>query len=127
MGLTKSPWLRQRILSYQPRGGRAAGSATLGMSHSWRREKLPMSFTDHNWPKVAIHPHGTTHPGSFLPGGDHRHNSLLRCPADRLPLNTTQELAPAYPFPKIVSKAAFGGPKRMVKLTNVSSNCVARQ
>merc|ERR1719230_189991 len=81
------------------------------MAHTWRREKLPMSFTDHNWPKVAIHPHGTTHPGSFLPGGDHRHNRLLRCPADGLPLNHTLELAPAYTCSKDRQQGRFWGTK----------------
>jgi len=95
--MTKSGWLRQKILGHVPRGGgRSAGSCTLGSSHSWRHEKLPMNFTDHNWPKVAVNPHGSTHSGTYLPGGDHRHTRLLRCPVDKLPLNPTIDQQPNY-------------------------------
>lgn len=73
-----------------------AGSSTLGTSYSWRHEKLPMNFTDHNWPKVAVNPHGAHLPGSYLPGGDHRHARLLRCPVEKRPVDGTQEKMPDY-------------------------------
>jgi hypothetical protein len=107
--MTQSARLRQKILGHQPQGGRAAGCATLGASHSWRREKLTLTFTDHNWPKVAINPHGSNLPGSFLPGGDHRHSRLLRCSADQLPLNHTLELPPAYTISKDRKQGRFYG------------------
>jgi len=94
--MTKSAWLRQKILGHAPSGGRSAGAMTLGTSHSWRHEKLPMHFTDHNWPKVAVNPHGSTHSGSYLPGGDHRHTQVLRCPVDKLPINPTKDQQPNY-------------------------------
>merc|ERR1719183_972096 len=98
--MTKSGWLRQKILGHAPRGGRGAGCSTLGTSHSWRHEKLPMNLTDHNWPKVAVNPHGSTMAGSFLPGGDHRHTRLLRCAVDQLPTNPTLDQQPNYSLPR---------------------------
>merc|ERR1719198_2066069 len=95
--MTKSGWLRQKILGHLPRGGRGAGCSTLGSSHGWRHEKLAMNFTDHNWPKVAVNPHNHPHtPGSHLPGGDHRHTRLLRCPVEKLPIHPTLDQQPNY-------------------------------
>lgn len=98
--LTKSGWLRQKILGHVPRGGRMAGCSTLGGSYHWRHEKLPMNFTDHNWPKVAVNPHGAHLPGSYLPGGDHRHDRLLRCPVEKMPVNPTLDQMPNYSLTK---------------------------
>lgn len=74
------------------------GCSTLGSSHSWGSVKLQdrMHFTDQNWPRVAVSPHGSPTAGSFLPGGDHRHTQLLRCPVDRLPVNPTTHQQPNY-------------------------------
>lgn len=94
--MTRSGWLRAKILGHQPKGGRGVGSATLGSSYSWRHEKLHMNFTDHNWPKVAVNPHGAHLPGSYLPGGDHRHARLLRCPVEKLPIHPTLDQQPNY-------------------------------
>jgi len=105
--MTKSARLRQKILGHQPQGGRAAGCGVLGASHPWRREKLPMNFTDHNWPKVATKKMS----GSFLPGGDHRHTRLLRCSADQLPLNCTLELPASWTTAKDRKQGRFYGTK----------------
>lgn len=94
--LTKSPWLRKKILQHAPEGSRMAGSGTLGNSHSWRHAKLPMNFTDHNWPKIAVAPPGSSLAGTYLPGGDHRHTRLLRCPVEHLPVDPAQEQQPNY-------------------------------
>lgn len=113
--MTKSPWLRQKILACVPRGGRMAGSATLGSGHTWRSERItsgkPMNFTDHNWPKVAVNPHTSSLPGSFLPGGDHRHTRLLRCGSDQLPLHPSLHLHPAYTISKDRKQGRFWGTK----------------
>jgi len=98
--MTKSAWLRQKILGHQPKGGRMAGSSTLGSSYGWRHEKLPMNFTDHNWPTVAVNPHGSHLPGSYLPGGDHRHTRLLRCPVEKMAINPTIDQMPNYTLTK---------------------------
>merc|ERR1740130_89890 len=96
--MCKSAWLRQKILGHQPRGARGVGCSTLGSSHSWGSMKLQdrMHFTDHNWPKVAVSPHGSHTAGSFLHGGDHRPTQLLRCTVDRLPVNPTTHQQPNY-------------------------------
>lgn len=95
--MARSGWLRQKIMAHMPRGGRGAGSSTLGSSYEWRHQKLPMNFTDHNWPKIAVNPHDHPQmPGSFLPGGDHRHTRLLRCPVDKQPQNPTLDKQPDY-------------------------------
>lgn len=110
--MTKSPWLRQKILSCVPRGGRMAGSSTLGNTHGWiKREKLSNTFTDHNWPKVAVNPQTSTAFGTFLPGGDHRHTRLLRCNSDQLPLNHLLHLPPAYTISKDRKQGRFWGTK----------------
>jgi len=110
--LTKSPWLRQKILACVPRGGRMAGSSTLGSAHGWiKKEKLSMTYTDHNWPKVAVNSHASSLPGSFLPGGDHRHTRLLRCSSDQLPLNHTLHLPAAYSVSKDNKQGRFWGTK----------------
>jgi hypothetical protein len=44
--------------------------------------------------------------GSFLPGGDHRHNELLRCAVEKLPVNPTIEKQPNYTISK--EKRWFG-------------------
>lgn len=98
--MTRSGWLRQKILSYQPQGARGAGSITLGSSHCWRHEKLPLHFTDHNWPRVALGSPGSQSPGPHLPGGDHRHARVLRCSADQLARNPAYDQPPNHSFSK---------------------------
>jgi len=96
--MCRSGWLRQKILGAVPKGARMAGSSTLGSSYSWRHEKLPMNFTDHNWPKVVCNPEGKQESASYLPGGDHRHSRLLRCQVDKLPLNPLIHQQPNHSF-----------------------------
>lgn len=101
--MTRSGWLRQKILGAQPKGARGAGSSTLGGEHPWRQgsERKAMHFSDCNWPKVAVNPHDHhSLPGSFLPGGDSRHDRLLRCPVDKLPIHPAQTLQPDYSIPR---------------------------
>lgn len=81
--MTGSALLRKKILSIAPAGGRGVGSTALGSSHPWRHEKVNLSMSDHNWPKVAINPKASHHGSSFLPCGDQRHARLLRNPAER--------------------------------------------
>lgn len=101
--MTKSAWLRQKILGHVPRGGRMAGSATLGNSYGWRNEKLHpdhnligYTYTDHNWPKCKVNPHGAHLPGSYLPGGDHRHTQLLRCSIEKTQVHPGLERSADY-------------------------------
>jgi hypothetical protein len=73
------------------------GCATIGSGHSWRSERTnnlgkAKAYSDHNWPKVAVDPHHPTLPASHLPGGDHRHDRLLRCPVDKLPQHPASHL-----------------------------------
>lgn len=94
--MTKSPWLRKKILSYLPNGVRMVGSSTLGNSHGWR-SKLPDNFTDHNWPTVTHHPKF----GQHLPGGTMKeHTQVLRAPADKLRVNPTLSHSEYYSFPR---------------------------
>lgn len=92
--ITKSAWLRKKILSIQPDGCRIAGSTSLGSTHEWRREAASMkdSFSDHSWPR------GT---GKQLPGGHlSDHARLLRSPSDKLRQNPVQSASASFSFSK---------------------------
>lgn len=91
---TKSASLRKKILSTMPDGGRSCGSATLGFTHPWR-QSVPQSFTDHNWPTATFRD-GLHH----LPGGDDRHERLLRAPADQLAHHPLLTQSPFYSIPR---------------------------
>mmetsp|Transcript_96234 Transcript_96234/g.299094 ORF Transcript_96234/g.299094 Transcript_96234/m.299094 type:complete len:376 (-) Transcript_96234:19-1146(-) len=94
--MTKSALLRKKILSMVPEGGRAVGSGMLGSTHSWRQERVPEDFTDHNWPKATISQSGLHH----LPGGSAKHDSVLRCPAEKLRMDPTLSHSQCYSVPK---------------------------
>jgi len=93
--VTKSPNLRKKILSLLPEGGRAVGSSTLGFTHPWR-QKVPDTFTDHNWPKAATHSSGL----HFLPGGDGSHDRLLRCAAEHVAHSPILSRSASYTVPR---------------------------
>mmetsp|Transcript_13856 Transcript_13856/g.29002 ORF Transcript_13856/g.29002 Transcript_13856/m.29002 type:complete len:363 (+) Transcript_13856:153-1241(+) len=93
--LTKSALLRKKILSAEPAGGRQAGSAMLGTTFPWRKDRTE-AFSDSNWPKVATHSeHGLHH----LPGGSSKHDGVLRCPADKIPMNPLLSHTPYHSVP----------------------------
>eukprot|EP00928_Gymnodinium_smaydae_P046554 TRINITY_DN31015_c0_g1_i1.p1 TRINITY_DN31015_c0_g1~~TRINITY_DN31015_c0_g1_i1.p1 ORF type:complete len:403 (-),score=41.78 TRINITY_DN31015_c0_g1_i1:126-1334(-) len=94
--MTKSPWLRKKILAHLPKGGRAVGCATLGNSHPWRNPKLRAEYTDHNWPKVSLNAKGDYH----LPGGTAQHHRLLRAPVDKIRYDPLVSHTPNYTIPK---------------------------
>lgn len=101
--MTKSGWLRQKILGHVPKGGRMAGGSTLGSSHSWvthdKRPQFGMRYTDSNWPRSS---------STQLPGGDWRHDQLLRCAVEKLPVNPTIDKQPSY---SIASEVRWWGCK----------------
>jgi len=94
--MCRSALLRNKILAVLPPGGRAVGSGVLGTTHPWRKERLPDSFTDHNWPKVSAGPGGL----GRLPGGTCSHDSLLRAPADKIRQHPTLAASGCFSVPK---------------------------
>lgn len=112
--MTKSPWLRKKILQMLPQGGRGCGSATLGNSYPWRNEALAKKggaleaadeklwFSDHNWPKVAVNDRGDYE----LPGGTKAgrmsdyHYRLLQGPVDKVAYDPIISHTANYSFSK---------------------------
>lgn len=94
--LSRSALLRRKILTALPQGGRAVGSSVLGSTHLWRKDKVPAHFTDHNWPNAL-----TTKLGLHqLPGGSARHDSLLRCPVEKIRIDPTISHSQCYSLPR---------------------------
>merc|ERR1712157_547897 len=83
-------------------GGRGAGSSVLGSTHPWRKKTLSDDFTDHNWPKAVTNEHGLHH----LPGGTEKHDSVLRCPVDKIRMDPLLSHTPNYSVPRT---KRFGG------------------
>lgn len=94
--MCRSALLRNKVLAVLPPGGRGVGSGVLGTTHPWRKERLPDSYTDHNWPKVATGPGGLHQ----LPGGTCSHDSLLRAPADKIRQHPTLAASGCFSVPK---------------------------
>lgn len=94
--MTKSAHVRKKILTAQAPGGRGAGSAVLGTSHPWRQEKLADDFTDHNWPSAVANDKGLHH----LPGGNSKHDNVMRCPIDKVRMHPLLAHSECYSFPK---------------------------
>jgi len=94
--MCRSALLRNKILAVLPPGGRAVGSGVLGTTHPWRKERLPDSFTDHNWPKVSTGPGGLHQ----LQGGTCSHDSLLRAPAEKIRQHPTLAASGCFSVPK---------------------------
>jgi hypothetical protein len=94
--MTKSPWLRKKMLQQLPPGARGCGSATLGNSHPWRNPKLADEFSDHSWPKVQVNEKGDYH----IPGGTAKHGRLLRAPVDKQRMDPIISHSAYYSVPK---------------------------
>jgi len=90
---TRSPLLRKKILSCQC--NRAVGSSALGQTHPWRKDQGGKHFSDHSWPKAQL---GDT--GLHLPGGDARHDLLLRANQDQLAKHPLQSNTANHSFMK---------------------------
>lgn len=95
--MTKSPLLRKKILSINPEGGRGSGCNVLGHTHPWRKERLPDSFADHNWPSLSHVKNNGTH---MLLGGTEEHRRLLRAPVDQRRIDPTLSHSPSFTLSK---------------------------
>lgn len=94
--LSKSAWLRKKIVATAVPGGRGVGSAALGSTHSWREDLSHESFTDHNWPEVSVDERG-----SHLPGGTHGHHAaLLRSSSDKVRMHPLLSHSANHSVPK---------------------------
>lgn len=93
--MSKSSWLRKKLLMTMPPGGRACGSSVLGATHP-HRGGMPDEFSDHNWPKVQVNHKGDYH----MPGGTLKHHRLLNAPVDKIRVDPLMARSPDHSFPK---------------------------
>lgn len=92
--MTKSPWLRRKILMAMADGGRAIGCHVLGSTHQWVN-RVRENVSDHNWPKMAA-----SERGPYLPGGPDEQARHLRGPADKVQHHPLLHAQPSHSIPR---------------------------
>eukprot|EP00927_Polykrikos_kofoidii_P055859 TRINITY_DN50045_c0_g1_i1.p1 TRINITY_DN50045_c0_g1~~TRINITY_DN50045_c0_g1_i1.p1 ORF type:complete len:388 (+),score=45.35 TRINITY_DN50045_c0_g1_i1:101-1264(+) len=94
--LTKSSWLRKKILSAEVGTVRSCGSGGLGSTHSWRQGRFLQESSPNTVPKGAMNMTA----GSQLMSATEKHRIMSKTPAEKLRYDPVLSHSPNYSMSK---------------------------